>query len=51
MRDINPALNVLAHALLLFYFVFVKHLGIKKPPDYGQEAIQMFLQRNNPYCK
>jgi hypothetical protein len=30
--------------------VFVKHLGIKKPPDYGQEAIQMFSQRNNPYC-
>ncbi|PKP43327.1 MAG: hypothetical protein CVT96_05360, partial [Bacteroidetes bacterium HGW-Bacteroidetes-13] len=23
---------------------------IKKPPDYGQEAIQMFSQRNNPYC-
>jgi hypothetical protein len=20
------------------------------PPDYGQEATQMFSQRNNPYC-
>lgn len=29
----------------------VKHLDIKKPPDYGQEAIQMFSQRNNPYCE
>jgi len=28
----------------------VKHLGIKKPPDYGQEVTQMFSQRNNPYC-
>jgi len=21
------------------------------PPDYGQEATQMFSQRNNPYCE
>lgn len=28
----------------------MKHLGIKKPPDYGQEVTQMFSQRNNPYC-
>ena len=21
------------------------------PPDYGEEAIQMFSQRNNPYCE
>jgi hypothetical protein len=20
------------------------------PPDYGQEATQLFSQRNNPYC-
>ena len=31
--------------------VFTKHLGIKKPPDYGQEVTQMFSQRNNPYCE
>ncbi len=24
----------------------MKHLGIKKPPDYGQEVTQMFSQRN-----
>ena len=29
----------------------MKHLGIKKPPDYGQEVTQMFSQRNNPYCE
>ena len=29
----------------------MRHLGIKKPPDYGQEATQMFSQRNNPYCE
>lgn len=29
----------------------MKHLGIKKPPGYGQEATQMFSQRNNPYCE
>lgn len=23
---------------------------IKKPPDYGQEATQMFSQQNNFYC-
>ncbi len=23
---------------------------IKKPPDYGQEATQMFAQQNNFYC-
>ena len=28
----------------------MKLLGKKKPPDYGQEATQMFSQRNNPYC-
>jgi hypothetical protein len=25
-------------------------IKIKMPPDYGQEATQMFSQRNNPYC-
>ncbi len=29
----------------------MKNLGTKKPPDYGQEATQMFSQRNNPYCE
>jgi hypothetical protein len=24
---------------------------IKMPPDNGQEANQMFSQRNNPYCE
>ena len=28
----------------------MKHLGKKMPPGCGQEAIQMFSQRNNPYC-
>ena len=28
----------------------IEMVGKKKPPDYGQEAIQMFSQRNNPYC-
>ena len=28
----------------------VEYAKIKMPPDYGQEAIQMFSQRNNPYC-
>ena len=35
--------------VLIGLIVFVKHLGIKKPPDYGQEVTQMFSQRNNPY--
>ena len=26
-------------------------LEIKKLPDYGQGATQMFSQRNNPYCE
>jgi len=29
----------------------MKHLDKKMPPDYGQEATQMFSQRNNPYCE
>ena len=36
---------------LILWRELVKHLGIKKLPDYGQGATQMFSQRNNPYCE
>ena len=48
-RGFIPVLNVL-FAYNFYIDELTKHLGIKKPPDYGQEATQMFSQRNNPYC-
>lgn len=42
--------KVLALGILVFECI-PKLLGIKKPPDSGQEVIPMFSPRTNPYCE